>query len=203
MIAIRIPVALSFTALVLSHAGLAADASTSGATHDIADPNTPPADPGDAVTGVWLTAGKDCRIEIKRSKNGKYDGKIAWLKEPYEPSDDGEAREIKRDINNPDKSKRNEPLVGLALLKNFAYTGENVWSGGTIYDPENGKTYKCQMTLTDPKRLDVRGYIGIRAFGRTTAWTRYEAPEKKPGQEEDPASQATAPDQPSVGAVAQ
>ena len=55
--------------------------------------------------------------------------------------------------------------------------GGNTWAKGTIYDPEDGKTYKCKMTLTDPKTLGVRGYIGISLIGRTTVWTRYVKPE--------------------------
>jgi uncharacterized protein (DUF2147 family) len=47
-----------------------------------------------------------------------------------------------------------------------------MWKGGTIYDPDNGKLYKCKMTLTEPKRLEVRGYIGFSFIGRTVVWTR-------------------------------
>jgi uncharacterized protein (DUF2147 family) len=192
--AIRMALVVTVSAsAMLCQSSLAVDAPVDRSNTETYARETPEKRPADAVTGVWLTAGKDCRIEIKRSTSGKYDGRIVWLKEPYEPSENGEPSEPKRDINNPDESKRNQLLVGLALLKGFGYAGDNVWSGGTIYDPENGKTYKCQMKLTNPKRLDVRGYIGFRAFGRTTAWTRYEKPEKDSGHEGETSSQTNAP----------
>ena len=54
-----------------------------------------------------------------------------------------------------------------------------MWSGGTIYDPEEGKTYKCVMKLADENTLNVRGYIGVPAFGRTVTWLRVPKEEKK------------------------
>ena len=51
----------------------------------------------------------------------------------------------------------------------------SVWKGGEILDPDNGKTYRCKMTLSDDgKELNVRGYIGISLIGRTQTWHRLE-----------------------------
>jgi len=65
------------------------------------------------------------------------------------------------------------------VLKGFSYdASDDKWDGGTIYDPENGKTYKCVIRIADEKasngmtKLNVRGYIGIPALGRTTVWVR-------------------------------
>ncbi|MEX2015418.1 MAG: DUF2147 domain-containing protein, partial [Candidatus Hydrogenedentales bacterium] len=64
------------------------------------------------------------------------------------------------------------------------------WDSGTIYDPNNGKTYKCVIkyakdeTVQGGEKLDVRGYIGVPALGRTTVWTRVpegEDPTKEAG----------------------
>jgi uncharacterized protein (DUF2147 family) len=57
------------------------------------------------------------------------------------------------------------------MLKNFSFD-ENEWNGGTIYDPENGKTYNCKIAIRDGNKLDVRGYIGISLLGRTETWFR-------------------------------
>lgn len=52
------------------------------------------------------------------------------------------------------------------------------WVSGRIYDPNNGKTYRCIIRLaqdkrgTGPDRLILRGYIGVSLFGRTTEWVR-------------------------------
>jgi hypothetical protein len=58
-------------------------------------------------------------------------------------------------------------------MKNFGFNSKK-WVDGRIYDPDNGKTYKCKMTLKEGGILHVRGYIGISALGRTTIWTRPE-----------------------------
>jgi len=50
--------------------------------------------------------------------------------------------------------------------------GDGEWSGGTIYDPNNGKTYSCKLKLTGPDTLKVRGYIGISLIGRSETWKR-------------------------------
>ncbi|HIJ74577.1 MAG TPA: DUF2147 domain-containing protein [Candidatus Hydrogenedentes bacterium] len=127
----------------------------------------------DAIVGTWVTGGGKSRVEITKARD-RYYGKITWLKEPKYPAEDHEAGKEKRDRENPDQSKRERPILGLGLLNGFEYEGKNTWSKGTIYDPENGKTYKCKMTLRNPKTLHVRGYVGISLIGRTTVWHRYE-----------------------------
>ena len=51
------------------------------------------------------------------------------------------------------------------------YKGKDVWEGGKILDPENGKEYRASFTPIDGgKKLEVRGYLG--PFWRTQTWTR-------------------------------
>ena len=120
-----------------------------------------------SVTGRWYTENEESVVKIYE-KNGKYYGKLVWLEEPRDENGD-----IKRDDNNPNKSKRNQKLAGLEILKDFEYTGNGKWENGTIYDPDNGKTYKAKIELDGNDKLDLRGYIGVPAFGRTTVWKRY------------------------------
>lgn len=120
-----------------------------------------------SIEGVWYNTTKTGKVEIYK-KGDLYYGKIIWLKEPNSEK----TGKPKTDENNPEASKRSTPIIGLVVLKNFKNDGEGKYTEGTIYDPENGKTYKCKMTLTDKDHLDVRGYIGIPALGRTENWTR-------------------------------
>lgn len=116
----------------------------------------------DLVLGTWLTASGKAKVQIYKDGD-LYNGKIVWLKNPkYE---DGS---IKVDKNNPDKSEKNNALLGLKMLKNFKFDGGE-WKDGTIYDPENGKTYSCYIKYRDGK-LDLRGYVGISLMGRTQTW---------------------------------
>ena len=130
------------------------------------------ADP-DAILGVWNTEENKSKVEIFK-KGERYYGKIVALKETVYPQDDkgGMAGKPKVDRNNPNVALRNNPIIGLELLSDFKFAGENLWEDGTIYDPENGKTYRCKITLESPNILKVRGFIGVSLFGRTTVWTR-------------------------------
>jgi uncharacterized protein (DUF2147 family) len=121
----------------------------------------------DAILGVWEPS--NGKVKVKIDKIGdKYYGKIVWLREPKNP-DTGKA---KTDINNPDESMRDVPLRGYRMLKDFVYIGDNTWEEGTIYDPQNGKTYSCVITLKDENVMDIRGYVGVKTFGRTDTWRR-------------------------------
>ncbi len=121
----------------------------------------------DAILGVWFNEEKDGKIEIYKA-DGKYYGKIIWLKTPL----DANGKE-KTDIHNEDVSKRSNKVLGLMILRGFTYDADdNNYTDGNIYDPKNGKDYSCKMKLVDNNNLDVRGYIGISLLGRTTKWTR-------------------------------
>ncbi|MES2330277.1 MAG: DUF2147 domain-containing protein [Bacteroidota bacterium] len=119
----------------------------------------------DDIIGVWLSANGQAHLQIYKEAD-KYFGKLVWLKEPNNAKGTP-----KMDANNPDEQLRTKPLLGLVILRNFKYDDDE-WSGGRVYDPQNGKDYKCYMKLKDPKTLNVRGYIGFSLLGRTEVWTR-------------------------------
>jgi uncharacterized protein (DUF2147 family) len=127
----------------------------------------------DAIVGRWWNQEKEAQIEIYPC-DGKYCGKIIWLKEPNYPANDpkGMGGQPRVDRENPDPAKRGQPILGLNLVGSFTYVEENLWEGGFIYDPREGKTYKCKMTLETPDNLKVRGFIGIALIGKTNNWTR-------------------------------
>ena len=125
----------------------------------------------DAVVGTWITDGGKSKVEISKCDKG-YCGKIVYLKEAVYPEGDPMAGKKKVDRNNPDKAEHDQPIEGLQILYGFKFK-KDAWEGGRIYDPENGKTYKCTMKLTnDGNSLEVRGFIGFSLLGRTTIWTR-------------------------------
>jgi uncharacterized protein (DUF2147 family) len=119
----------------------------------------------DDILGHWLNEERTAKVEIYRDGN-KYFGKVTWLKEP----NDKVTGKPRTDNLNPDKNLQNAPLMGLLLLKNFTFDGDDEWNGGTIYDPKNGKTYKCYIGFDSPTILKIRGYIGVSLLGRTTHW---------------------------------
>jgi uncharacterized protein (DUF2147 family) len=126
----------------------------------------------DAIIGIWATDKAEAHVEIWHDENG-YNGRLTWLKEPFYAENDpeGMAGQPKVDRENPDPALRERRIVGLRIMEGFRYAGRGRWRDGTIYDPENGQTYRCMMWLTRDGTLKVRGYIGISLLGRTTEWT--------------------------------
>lgn len=135
------------------------------------------ADDGDAILGLWATepdaVDGNGHVEVFK-ENGRYHGRLVWLEKPeYNPDDpQGMAGQTKVDRENPDEGLRTRPLIGLLVMEGFVFNGKDLWHEGTIYDPDNGKTYKCKVRLGDHGELRVRGYIGVSLLGRTSTWTR-------------------------------
>ena len=70
--------------------------------------------------------------------------------------------------------RKNQPKVGLEIIRGGQKAeGKEVWEGGKILDPENGKEYSLRLTPIDGgRKLEVRGYIGAPLLGRTQVWQR-------------------------------
>ncbi|WP_224243548.1 DUF2147 domain-containing protein [Hyalangium gracile] len=69
---------------------------------------------------------------------------------------------------------KDKPIIGMVIMRDLK-KDDDEWSGGTILDPSNGKTYKVKISVEDGgKKLKVRGYIGLSLIGRTQHWVRAE-----------------------------
>ncbi len=121
----------------------------------------------DPIERTWYNAEKTSKIQIFKATNGRFYGKIVWLKKP---TDDGGKPLM--DKENPDKTKRNNSLMGLMILSGFEKSETNgAYKEGKVYDPNNGKTYCGKLTLKDNK-IDLRGFIcSFSWLGRTSEWT--------------------------------
>ena len=117
------------------------------------------------VVGKWKLSDGSAIVEVYQ--NGDvYNGKIVWLQNPTEA--DGSPAV---DNNNPDAKLRSRQLIGLNMLSNLK-KGEGEYSGGSIYDPGNGKTYNCSIKV-EGDVLKVRGSLDKRGLlGRTMDWFR-------------------------------
>mgnify|MGYP000107721578 CR=1 FL=1 len=118
------------------------------------------------IEGKWKTiddeTGKPKSIvEIFKKSDGKYYGKVLQLliKPEHETcvkcTDD----------------RKNKPVLGLEIIRGLKKEGDE-FSGGTITDPKNGKTYKCTITKDGVDALNVRGFIGFSFIGRSQTWYR-------------------------------
>lgn len=118
------------------------------------------------VTGTWSTVENKSHVKIEPCGD-KFCGKIIWLKEP--DTKDGKP---KTDENNTNEALKGRPILGMELLNGFVAAGSNEWDDGTIYNPEDGKTYSSTLTLADPKKLEVKGCVLF--FCKTQEWSRVE-----------------------------
>jgi uncharacterized protein (DUF2147 family) len=68
--------------------------------------------------------------------------------------------------------RKDKPVLGMEIVRGAKKVdGKEVWEGGKILDPENGKEYTLRLTpIEDGKKLEVRGSIAF--FGRTQTWVR-------------------------------
>ena len=64
---------------------------------------------------------------------------------------------------------RDKPVLGMEILRGLRQDG-NRWVGGSILDPENGRTYRATVWLDGQDHLRVRGYWGPSY--RTQTWRR-------------------------------
>jgi uncharacterized protein (DUF2147 family) len=139
-----VTVALALGLLAVARLGLAAD------------------DMASRLPGNWLTEPKTGIIQITQRPDGKFEGRIV-----------GGTTPTRLDAKNPDPARRTLLLKGQLILHDMGYDGSGAWSGGTIYDPDSGRTYKALLTLNADGTLKVRGYIGFSLLGRNEIWTRY------------------------------
>jgi uncharacterized protein (DUF2147 family) len=116
----------------------------------------------DAAIGRWSTPANHGVVEI-RPCGGGICGRLVG-------SDVIRATPGVRDTRNSDTAKRNRPLKGIALLSGFHHTPDG-WDGGSIYNPEDGHTYKATITMTGANTLNLKGCIVWPAC-KTQEWHR-------------------------------
>jgi uncharacterized protein (DUF2147 family) len=123
--------------------------------------------------GLWKTIDDSTKAERSHVRitetNGVITGRIEKLLGP-----DAKPDAVCDDCSGADKGK---PIVGMTIIRDIKKNAEHdgLWDGGTILDPNNGKTYKLRLKPSeDGKKLEVRGYIGAPMFGRSQTWLKVE-----------------------------
>ncbi len=119
-----------------------------------------------SVLGKWKTiddvTGKAKSIVEIYEQDGKVFGKIVKILTP------GRENAV---CDQCEGDKKDKPILGMVILTGLEQDGDE-WEDGEILDPNNGKTYSCYITLEEPDKLKVRGYIGFSLIGRTQYWYR-------------------------------
>jgi uncharacterized protein (DUF2147 family) len=103
-------------------------------------------------------------VEISE-QDGALSGRIVQLFR--KPNDDQNPRCV-----DCDGERHDQPIIGMTILWNLHSDGD-VWDGGEILDPDEGKTYRCKIhPIENGSKLEVRGFIGFSLLGRTQIWER-------------------------------
>ena len=121
--------------------------------------------------GLWKTiddaSQKEKSLVRIREAGGVYSGVIEKFLDP----------ETKADAvcDKCTDERKGQPVLGMTILRGLRQSADNqeVWEGGSILDPNNGKTYRARLKpIEGGKKLEMRGYIG--PFYRTQVWVRVE-----------------------------
>ena len=118
--------------------------------------------------GLWRTIDDETKAEkslVRITETaGVLNGKIEKISDPTKASAVCEKCTDER---------KDQPVLGMTILRNVRAADGGVWEGGDILDPNNGKIYRVRLRPVDGgKQLEVRGYIGTPLLGRTQTWIR-------------------------------
>ena len=114
------------------------------------------------VTGVWHTAEQGGLVEIDPCGDSVCGRLVTSSKLAGNPN--------LKDAQNKNPALRSRLLKGLVVLQGFHRDGAG-WSGGQLYHPPSGSTYKGELRLAAPDRLEVTGCI-VSPLCQTQIWLR-------------------------------
>ena len=118
--------------------------------------------------GTWNTiddeTGKPKSLVRIAEKDGVFSGTVEKIVDPAK-------QDSKCDECAGDDPRKGKPVIGMTILTGLRKDGDNVYGGGKILDPNNGKTYNAKVTVIDGgRKLEMRG--SILFIGRTQTWIR-------------------------------
>ncbi|HEX7858244.1 MAG TPA: DUF2147 domain-containing protein [Sphingobium sp.] len=114
------------------------------------------------VIGRWRTEVRHGVVEISRC-GPSICGKLI-------DSDGLKADPNLLDTNNKDTKLRTRRLMGVQMLQGFTWK-DGAWNGGTIYNGEDGGTYKATVTPVSNTQLKLKGCI-VWPLCKTQTWTK-------------------------------
>jgi uncharacterized protein (DUF2147 family) len=123
------------------------------------------------IAGRWATQGFGSIVEFRPCDGAAEQtmcGRVLWLWAPNDSS--GRPR---TDNRNPDRSLRSRSLIGVEIVRGLRETAPGVWSGGSVYNPDDGRTYTGSIRLREGM-LELRG-CALNVFCQTQTWRRPES----------------------------
>lgn len=138
--------------------------------------------------GVWMTDKGRSKVKVGPCQEAQgLCSEIVWLREPNnsrgQPLTDG---------RNQNVSLRKRPIMGLKILEGLKQIGRYEWEG-SVYNPEDGKTYKANLALVKPDMLRLKGCLPMGWPCRSKFWTRTEFEPPAPVVVAEESIEVTAP----------
>ena len=119
----------------------------------------------DDPAGFWATEKNESQIHITHCGGDKLCGSIFWMKDPNDAKGNP-----KLDKENEDEGLRKRTLLGLQLINMKA--DDDTWKG-TVYNPQNGKTYDATLKMLSGNKVELKGCVAYILCGGQK-WTREE-----------------------------
>jgi uncharacterized protein (DUF2147 family) len=116
--------------------------------------------------GTWFIDGTGGAVQIFDC-DGLLCGRIIWLWTPRDI-----AGRPTSDQKNPDPAFRQRLLCGLTILQGLKPAGLDRWSSGSLYNPDDGVTYRVSAELRSADVAVARIYLGVPLFGETRTLLR-------------------------------
>ena len=114
------------------------------------------------VTGLWATSTNGGQVEIARCGNSLCGKLVSSGRIRSEPG--------LKDTKNKDPAQRARTLKGLQMLYDFT-GGPTKWSGGKIYNPDDGRTYAGTIEMPSDNQLKLKGCV-VAPLCKTQVWNR-------------------------------
>lgn len=113
------------------------------------------------VFGLWQSEAQDGHIRVVDCGDGTPCGTLIWT-DPVKTVSD-------YDVRNKNEQLRGRTLIGVPIIWSFK-RNETGWTGGKIYNPEDGKIFRASVKRQSADTLKVKGCLG--PFCITNRWTR-------------------------------
>ncbi len=120
--------------------------------------------------GLWKTIDDDGKTEKSLVRITEQGGVLTGTIEKIFDASKADAKCEKCTDDRKDKA-----VLGLPIIRNVKQDADDkeIWTGGEILDPNNGKTYKTRLKPVEGgKKMEMRGYVGF--IYRTQVWQRVE-----------------------------
>ncbi len=138
-------------------------------------------------TGYWRKADQGqfpAKMQLYRCGGRGICVKIVWLQNPR----DSQGR-VLQDVRNVNPALRKRTIEGLHIIRGMKQVSANQWKG-TVYNPEDGKTYSATVTLASSRKIVLKGCVSF--FCREQVWLKTSAPPPREEEKPEPTVEAKA-----------